>query len=52
MYNENEPEISDKVRIVCYAYDCVYNTYRKCRKTEIEITMEKGISVCSGYETL
>ena len=52
MNNENQSEISDKVRIVCYAYDCIYNVHKKCTRTEIELTIENKIPICSGYETL
>ena len=49
---KSKQEISDKVRVVCYAYDCIYNSHKKCRRIEIELTIENNIPTCSGYETL
>lgn len=42
-------KISDMVKIICKIDDCIYNTNKNCRKTEITIDWD-GTPTCFDYE--
>lgn len=45
-------KITNETKIICYNYECFYNVYKNCSKTEIEIVIEKGVPICSEHISL
>ena len=51
---DDSQEISDESKIIYNATDCIFNTYLKCRRTEIEIVTHGNgnVAKCSNYSYL